>query len=112
MICLRFKKDFFILRKFCFGFCAFGFEAILDASCYLTSIVDKSNHGPVITPFSVQLQEFILATTFFHYYLLTYLCYLAKYKTRGTFVIIFLICSDLLNCLSSVGTIFITTESV
>ena len=32
----------------CFGFCAFGFEAIPHPSCYLTSIVDKTHHGPAI----------------------------------------------------------------
>ena len=44
-------------------------------------------------------------------YWLLYLDYLAYYNTRRAFVIIFLICSDLLNCLRSVGTIVITTES-
>ena len=39
----------------CFEFCAFGFEAIAHPSCYLTSIVDKTHHGPVTGPFSMQL---------------------------------------------------------
>ena len=34
--------------KCCFGFYAFGFESIHHPSCYLTSIVDKTPHGPVI----------------------------------------------------------------
>ena len=42
----------------CFGFCSFGFEAIPHPSCYLTSIVDKAHHCPVIAPFSVQLLQF------------------------------------------------------
>ena len=35
-------------EKFCFGFCAFGFEAMPHPSCYLTSIMDKTRHKPVI----------------------------------------------------------------
>ena len=47
-----------------------------------------------------------LVTNLLHCYWL-----ILKYNTRGTFVIIFLICSDLLHCLRGVGTMFITTES-
>ena len=36
---------------------AFGFEAIPHPSCYLTSIVNKTHHGTVIAPFSVQLLQ-------------------------------------------------------
>ena len=43
------------MLKLCFGFCAFGPEAIGRPSCYLTLIVDKTNHEPVIAPFSEQL---------------------------------------------------------
>ena len=35
-------------EKFCFGFCAFGFEAMPHPSCYLTSIMDKTRRKPVI----------------------------------------------------------------
>ena len=42
-----------------FGFCAFGFEAILHPSCYLTFILDKIHHVPVIVPFSLQLLQFL-----------------------------------------------------
>ena len=35
----------------------FGFAAIPHPSCYLTSIMDKTHHGPVIALFSVQLQQ-------------------------------------------------------
>ena len=42
---------------FCFGFSAFGFETITHPSRYLTSIVDKTRHGPVIAPFSAQLLQ-------------------------------------------------------
>ena len=40
-----------------FGFCACGFEAIPHPSCYHSSIMDKTDHGPVIVPFSVQLLQ-------------------------------------------------------
>ena len=50
---LTFKKDNLVL-KLCFGFSAFGFEAIPYPSCYLTSIVNKTHHEPVIAPFFVQ----------------------------------------------------------
>ena len=40
-----------------------------------------------------------------------YFGYPANYNTRGAFVMLFLICSDLLNCLRSLGTMVITTES-
>ena len=36
----------------------FGFEAMPHPSCYLTSIMDKTHHEPVIALFSVQLQLF------------------------------------------------------
>ena len=55
---LRFKKDVLFSKMFlCFGFCAFGFEAILHSSYYLTSIVNETHHGSVIAPFSVQLVQ-------------------------------------------------------
>ena len=47
------KSMFFTLKMLlCFEFCAFDFEAIPHPSCYLTSIVDKTHHGPVISSFS------------------------------------------------------------
>ena len=65
----------FLSEKCCFGFCAFGFEAIAHPSCYLTSIIVKTRHGPVIAPFSVQLlqrvylrRRCVLLTNFFHRY--------------------------------------------
>ena len=54
----------------------------------------------------------LVTRTFCHCYWLIYFVYSANYNTRGAFVIIFLICSDLLNSLESVGTIVITTEMV
>ena len=51
MICsLKFEEDV-LLKNTALDFCAFGFEAIPHASCYLTSIVDKTCHGPVIALF-------------------------------------------------------------
>ena len=41
----------------------------------------------------------------FHCYWLIYFSYSVSYNTRGAFVVIFFIWSDLLNCLRSVGTI-------
>ena len=58
---LRFKKYVLILKMLpFFGFCAFGFEAIPHSS-YLTSMLDKSNHGLVIAHFFVQLLQLFFA---------------------------------------------------
>ena len=55
---LEIKKNVFLLKMLlCFDFCAFGFEAIPLSSCCLTSVVDKTHHGPVITSFSMQLLQ-------------------------------------------------------
>ena len=54
LCCLRFREDVLFLKILLwFGFCTFGFEALPHRSCYLTSIVDETHHGPVIAPFSV-----------------------------------------------------------
>ena len=46
------------------------FEAVPHPRCYLTFIVDKTYHGPVATPFSMQLLQlfsYVLVTpTVFH----------------------------------------------
>ena len=84
---------------------------------YLTSTVDKTHHGAVLDPFSVRLVKFfsyaegVLVTNLFSVIDDMLFCYAANYNIQGAFVIIFLICNDLLNCLISVGTIVITTES-
>ena len=41
-----------------FRLCSFGLEAMPRPSCYLTSIMDKTHHGPVIALSSVQRQQF------------------------------------------------------
>ena len=58
LVQLEIQKDVLFLEMLlCFGYCAFGFETIPILSCYLTSIVDKTRHGTVIAPFSVQLMQ-------------------------------------------------------
>ena len=42
-----------------FEFSAFGSEAIPYPSCYLTSIVDKTLHGPVIASFLCKFYSFL-----------------------------------------------------
>ena len=46
-----------LFKKCCVGFCAFGFEAIPHPRFYLTSIMDKTDHGPVVALLSVQVQQ-------------------------------------------------------
>ena len=63
MICsLKFRKDLLSL-KCCSGFCAFGFEAMSHPSCYLTSIIEKNHHGPVIVLFFCANSAAFLATS-------------------------------------------------
>ena len=113
---LRFRKDVLILMLLCFGFCVFAFQAIPHPICYLISIVDKTHLGHVMASFSVQLLQLfsyaggvlvIKQPTFF---IVIDWCVLAiqQTNTRGAFVIIILICSNLLNCIRSVGAIVIT----
>ena len=88
-------------------------------SSYLTFTVDKTHHGPVTTPFTVQilvclLQFFSYAGGFLFFIVsviddMLWLC--SKLYTQGAFVIILFICSNLLNCLRSVCTIAMTTEN-
>ena len=49
------------------------FEAVPHPRCYLTFIVDKTHHGPVAAPFSMQLLQLfsyvlgvLVTPTFFH----------------------------------------------
>ena len=87
---------------------------------YLTSTVHKTNYGPVIAPFSGKV--LICLLNFFQlrlscpsnqpFLLLLMICcgYAANYNSQRAFVIIFFICSDLLNCLRSGCTVFIATK--
>ena len=65
MICnLKFKKDVLILKMLLLDFAlAFGFEAIPHPSCYLTSIVDKTHHGPVVAFFFCATSAAFIATS-------------------------------------------------
>ena len=80
--------------------------------------MDKTDHGPVIAIFSVQLQQlfsyvggipnqpFFTAIDWYVHFGDS-----ANHNIQGAFVILFLICGNLLNFLRSLGTTFITTES-
>ena len=46
-----------------FGFCVFGFEAIHNSSCYLTSIMDKTQYGSVVASFFCATSAAFLATS-------------------------------------------------
>ena len=103
MICsLKFRKDLLSL-KCCSGFCAFGFEAMSHPSCYLTSIIEKTHHGPVIVLFFVQIQQlFQLRRRYpcnqsFLTEVPIFQLFSKLYNTEGAFMILFLFGSDLLN---------------
>ena len=49
----------FLSQKCCLGLRAFGFEAMPHPSCYLTFVMDKTYHGAVVAPFSMQLQQLL-----------------------------------------------------
>ena len=118
MICsLRFKKDVLILKMLlwilCFWFCfkLYPIQVIISLpSCQLLLLIFLCNFcslfsyagGVVVT----NLFSLLLTC-----YWLIYFGYSANYNTRRAFVIILLICSNLRNCLRSVGTVAITTES-
>ena len=53
---LKFKKDVVILKMLLWILC-FGFDGMPHPSCYLTSIMNKTHHEPVIALFSLQLQQ-------------------------------------------------------
>ena len=56
----------------------------------------------------------VLGTNRFSHFVIDWLVcfgYSANNSTRGAFPILFLICSDLLNCLRNLGTMYITAES-
>ena len=114
----KFKKVFFLL-KCCFGFCVvLVLKLHPDRSYYLTSTMDKTHHGSIISLFYVQvLQLFsyigvVLITNLFHcYWWIIYFGYSVNCNAKWAFMIIFLIWKDLLNCLRCVGTMVITATS-
>ena len=80
--------------------------------------MDKTHHRLVVAAlcnFSsvVSYVEGILVTNHFSLLLIAwvYFGYSANYNTQGSLAILFLICSDLLNCFRSLCTMVITTES-
>ena len=108
----------FLSWKCCFKFCTFGFEAIPHPSCSLTSIIQKVTIGQSLVLFLCNFCRFfscvgamfggVLVTNLFSLLLIyIYFGYSANYNTRGAFMIIFLICSNLLNWLRIVDTIAI-----
>ena len=83
---------------------------------YLTSIVDKTHHGPVIAFFFCatsaifQLHQRCPSNQPFLLFFMMSFGNAANYNTQPAFAITFLICSDIFNYLKSVD-IVITRES-
>ena len=104
MICsLKLKKDVPIFKNLiwilCFWFWSYTSSKLLFHVLFLCNLrVFFSCIGNV------------LLTILVSYYWLIHFGYSANYNTRGAFLIIFFICSDLLNCLRCVGIIVITTK--
>ena len=44
---------------FCLRFCAFGIKVIPHPSCYFTTIMDESHHGPFIALFCKTSEVFL-----------------------------------------------------
>ena len=65
MLCsLKLKTKNMLLSSVALDFVLLlGFEAMPHPSFYLTSIMDKTHHVPVIALFSGQLQQLFLATS-------------------------------------------------
>ena len=118
MICsLKFEKDVVILKMLLWILC-FWFEAMLHPSCYLTSVMNKTHHRLVAALFVCSFSSFfsyvgcILVTNHFSLLLIDgYILAIHQIIIQGGFAILLLIFSDLLDCLRSIGTMVITTES-
>ena len=95
--------------KCCSEFWAFGFEVIPHPSCYLTSVMDKIHHWPVIAFFLCNSSSFFSlrrgCPTNHPFWLFS------KLQHTRAFAVLFFICNDLLNYLRSLGTMAIATES-
>ena len=103
----------------CFGFCAFGFEAYPFQVVISLLLWIKLTMVQLLFLFLCNFCSFFIYAevvlisrlpTFFHCSWLIYFCYSANCNKRGAFVKIYLIHSDLLICLRSVGTIVITIK--
>ena len=112
-------KTFFI-KDLCCHVANYIIQVVITGNpvnSYLIYTKDKTHHGPVVATFSVKLlklfrlrQRCSSNQIFYSYWWYALLWPLANYKTQGAFVIIFLVCSNLLDCLRSVDTTVITTE--
>ena len=60
---LEFQKRRYYLKTIALDFALLVFKLLPNPRCYLTSIMDKTHHGPVIALFSVQLQQLFLTTS-------------------------------------------------
>ena len=108
-------KTFFI-EELCCHIASYTIQLVTagnTVNSYLTSTADKTYHGPVL---KCLLQFFYLrrrCPSNQHFFLLLMICsdYAANYNAQRAFVIIFFICSYLLNCIRSVFTIVIRTEN-
>ena len=103
-----FPSSFILKELFNFAFCPLTFillwikvsmgQLLLFFLCNFYSLFSYVGGIPVTNLFSLLLiDRYIFG-------------YSANYKTRGALMILFLICSNLLNCLRRVGTIVIITE--
>ena len=118
MICsLKLKKYFFVLNKVTLDF------VLLVLKLYSIQIVIslllwiKLTMGQLLLFFLCNFCSFfryvggVLVTNLFSLLLTdSYILAVQQIITQEAFVILFLICSDLRNCLRSIGTMVITTE--
>ena len=131
MICsLKFKersylKNFVIkMLLWIYICCAFGFEALCTIQVVISiplwiklttdqsllfSLCNFSSFFSYVGGIPVLTTIFSLFIDWYHDREL-YFGYSANYNTQRAFAILFLICSDLLNFLRSLGTMVITTE--
>ena len=124
MICsLKFKKDVVILKILLWILCFLVLKLCPIQVVISLPLWIKLTMGQLLLLFLCNFCSFfsyvggVLVINLFSmllidiFWLFSKLKHKANYNRRGAFVKIFLICSDLLNCLRSVSTIVITTES-
>ena len=117
MICsflLQIQKDVLILKNVALEFALFVLKLYPIQVVISLPLWKKHTMGELLLLFLCNVCSFcsyvggVLVTNLFS--LLLTDGYSANYNTRRAFVVIFLICSDLLSCLRSNDTIVITTE--
>ena len=108
-------KDNFLFKDLCCHIPSYLYYLTGNlVNSYLTSTVEQTHQGPVVSFFPVKILECLLQIFIIHrrypflLLLMMWCGYASNYNAQGAFVIIFYICSDLLNCLRSVCTIVIT----